>query len=144
MLHTTRDRRVVHLFSCFRLFKWHFGSDGKESACNTGDPVSITGLGRSSGEGNGYPLQFSCLENPTDRRACRLQSMGCKESDTTEVPIIFTYWPILVIMRNTGTRDWKSTGISLFFLRNITLCMCERQREEREFFSTILRIICKK
>ena len=39
------------------------GSDGKESACNAGDLGSIPGLGRSSGEGNGYPLQHSCLEN---------------------------------------------------------------------------------
>ena len=40
------------------------GSDGKESACNAGDPGSIPGLGRSLGEGNGYPLQYSCLRNP--------------------------------------------------------------------------------
>ena len=44
-------------------------SVGKESACNAGDPGSIPGLGRSSGEGNGNPLKYSCLENPTDRRA---------------------------------------------------------------------------
>ena len=44
------------------------GSDGKASAYNVGDPGSIPGLGRSSGEGNGNPLQYSCLENPTDRR----------------------------------------------------------------------------
>ena len=41
-------------------------SDGKASACNTGDPGSIPGLGRSPGEGNGNPLQYSCLENPRD------------------------------------------------------------------------------
>ena len=40
--------------------------DGKESACNAGDLGLIPGLGRSSGEGNGGPLQFSCLENPMD------------------------------------------------------------------------------
>ena len=40
------------------------GSDGKASAYNAGDPGSIPGLGRSSGEGNGNPLQYSCLENP--------------------------------------------------------------------------------
>ena len=45
------------------------GSDGKESACNAGDPGSISGLGRSPGEGNSSPLQYSCLENPTDRGA---------------------------------------------------------------------------
>ena len=42
------------------------GSDGKASVCNAGDPGSIPGLGRSLGEGNGNPLQYSCLENPMD------------------------------------------------------------------------------
>ena len=45
------------------------GSDGKASAYNVGDPGSITGLGRSSGEGSGNPLQYFCLENPMDRGA---------------------------------------------------------------------------
>ena len=44
-------------------------SVGKESACNSGDPSSIPGLGRSVGEGNGNPLKYSCLENPMDRGA---------------------------------------------------------------------------
>ena len=44
-------------------------SDGKESACNAGAPASIPELGRSPGEGNGYPLDSSCLENSTDRGA---------------------------------------------------------------------------
>ena len=45
------------------------GSEGKASACNAGDPGLIPGSGRSSGEGNGNPLQYSCLENPMDRGA---------------------------------------------------------------------------
>ena len=45
------------------------GSDHKESACNAGDLGSISGSGRSPGEGNGNPLQYSCLENPLDRGA---------------------------------------------------------------------------
>ena len=44
-------------------------SDSKESACNVGDPCWIPGLGQSPGEGNGYPLQHSCLENSMDRGA---------------------------------------------------------------------------
>ena len=44
-------------------------SVGKESSCNTGDPGSIPGLGRSPGGGHGNPLQYSCLENPTNRGA---------------------------------------------------------------------------
>ena len=43
-----------------------FGSNGKASAYNAGDPGSIPGSGRSSGEGNGNPLQYFCLENPMD------------------------------------------------------------------------------
>ena len=43
------------------------GSDGKESACNAEDVVSITGSGRSPGEGNVYLLQYSCRENSMDR-----------------------------------------------------------------------------
>ena len=42
-------------------------SIGKESACSAGDPGWIPGSGRSPGEGNGNPLQYSCLENPMDR-----------------------------------------------------------------------------
>ena len=50
------------------------GSDSKESDCNTGDLGSIPGLRRSPAGGNGNPLQYSCLENPTDRG--RVKSMG--------------------------------------------------------------------
>ena len=41
-------------------------SDSKASACDVGDPASIPGSGRFPGEGNGNPLQYSCLENPMD------------------------------------------------------------------------------
>ena len=51
--------------------EWDFpgGSDSKVSAYNAGDPGLIPGLERSSGEGNGNPLQYSCLENPMDGEA---------------------------------------------------------------------------
>ena len=61
------DKDVVHIYQ-------GIGSDGKEIACNAGDPGSIPGSGRSPGEWNGYPLQYSCLKNSTDR------PRGCKES----------------------------------------------------------------
>ena len=61
------------------------GSDGKESACSVSDPSSIPGSGRSPGEGNGNPLQYSCLENSMDRGAWQATSPpDHKESDTTE------------------------------------------------------------
>ena len=46
-----------------------YGGSGKESACNVGDLGSIPGSGRSPGEGNGNPLQYSCQENPMDSGA---------------------------------------------------------------------------
>ena len=52
------------------------GSDGKEFACDAEDLGSIPGSGKSPGEGNGYPLQYSCLEDSMDRGAWRLQSTG--------------------------------------------------------------------
>ena len=58
-------------------------SDGKESACNSGDLVSIPGSGRSPGERNGNPLQYSCLGNPMDRGAW-WTTWGHNESDMTE------------------------------------------------------------
>ena len=60
-------------------------SAGKESACNTGDPGSIPGLGKSPGERHGNPLQYSCLENPHGQRSLVGYSpWGCKESDMTK------------------------------------------------------------
>ena len=52
------------------------GSDGKESACNTGDLSSVPGSGRFPGKGNGNLLQDSCLENLIDRRAWQTTVMG--------------------------------------------------------------------
>ena len=52
------------------------GSDGKASAYNAGDLDSIPGLGRSPGERNGNPLQYSCLENPMDRGAWQAMVYG--------------------------------------------------------------------
>ena len=56
------------------------GSAGKESTCNAADPGLIPGLGRSPGEGKGYPLQYSGLENFMN---CIVHG-GCKEPDMTE------------------------------------------------------------
>jgi len=61
------------------------GSDDKESVCSAGDLGLILGSGRSPGEGNGYPLQYSCLESSMDRGALADYSPWCcEESDTPE------------------------------------------------------------
>ena len=58
------------------------GSDSKESACNTGDPGSVPGSGRSPGEGNGNPLQYSDLENPMDGGSWQATVHGVTKSWT--------------------------------------------------------------
>ena len=92
-------------------------SDGKESAYNAGDPGSIPGLGRSPGEGNGNPLQCSCLENPVDWGAC-LQSTdyspwGRKESDTTErLNWTELNWKYIGVIVNSGPQEYTSESES--------------------------------
>ena len=67
------------------------GSDGRESAWNAGGLSSTPGLGRFPREGNGNPLQYSCLENPMDRWAWRATAHVVTESDTTESVTLFTF-----------------------------------------------------
>ena len=82
-------------FSCLHLFYFFLpssspwssppGSVGEESVCNVEDPGWIPGLGRSPGEGDGDPLQYSCLENPHGQRSLVGYSpWSYRESDTTE------------------------------------------------------------
>ena len=53
--------KAIHMY----IYGFPGGSDGKEFTCNAGDPGLIPGSGKSPGEGNGNPLQYSCLENST-------------------------------------------------------------------------------
>ena len=82
------------------------GSAGKESACNVEDLGSIPGLGRSPGEGKGYPLHHSCLENSMD---CIVH--GCKESDMTERLSLSGSWCFPFCEPNR--RDSSSTVLTL-------------------------------
>ena len=66
-------------------------SDSKESACNAGDLSSIPGSGISSGEGNGTPLQYSCLENPMDGGALWATVHGVEKSWTRLSDFTFTF-----------------------------------------------------
>ena len=65
-----RERALTSLIEASQVFPWaSLVTQGKESACNAGDPGSIPGSESSPGERNGSPLQYSCLENPKDREA---------------------------------------------------------------------------
>ena len=86
---TSRRKFILHpanlakhsFATTFQTFGLPCGSAGKGSACNVGDMGSIPALGRSPGEGKGYPLQYSALKNSMD---CIYSPWGHKESDTTE------------------------------------------------------------
>ena len=67
------------------------GSEGKESVYNAGDPGSISGSGRSPGEGNGNSLQYTCLENPMDRGAWQDIVHGVAKSWTRLRTNTFTF-----------------------------------------------------
>ena len=79
------------------------GSDGKESAWNAGDLGSIPGSGRSSREGNGNPLQYSCLENFTEREAWWATVHDVAEMDMIGWP---TFHTSLLLLRSTGSGGW--------------------------------------
>ena len=67
---------------CLGVPVWLFGSDSRESICNAVDPGLIPWSGRSPGEGNGYALQYPCLENSVDRRAWWATVHGLAKSQT--------------------------------------------------------------
>jgi len=83
------------------LFGLHGGQILKESSCNADNPGSIPGSGRSPGEGNGNPLQYSCLENPMDGEShgqgilAGYSPRGHKESDTTKGLTLSLFWMLL-------------------------------------------------
>ena len=75
----TRRMEACH---CLDPYHLPLNTVGKSSVCNVGDPSSIPCPGRSPGEGNGNPLQYSCLDNPMDRGAWRATDHGSQESNT--------------------------------------------------------------
>ena len=113
---------IITLYNFYSFLGLPGSSNGEESACNAGDLGSIPGSGRSPGEGDGNPLQYSCLENSMDRGALAgCSPWGCKESDMTEqlplslftlffciyvqvVPYTLTFFfkPNMAILNKTG------------------------------------------
>ena len=87
---------ITLLWTHFEEF-WGFpsGSEDKESAFNAGNVGSIPALRRSSGEGNGNPLQYSCLENPMDRGAWRATVHVCLLSCFGRVQLLGNLWTVV-------------------------------------------------
>ena len=87
-IHTSKHQ-VIHLEYINILFV-NYTSTKLASACNVGYPGLIPGLGRAPGEGNGNPLQYSCLENPMDRGAWEATVHGVAKSRTQLSDFTFT------------------------------------------------------
>ena len=96
------------------------GSGGKESACSAGDPGSVPGSRRSPGEGNGYPLQYSGLENSMDRGAWQATIHGVTKSRKrlsgfhfTSLPTVNPYsnrslpFPVTEVARSMSPTSWS-------------------------------------
>ena len=90
------------------------GSEVKASASNAGDPGSIPGLGRSLGEGNGNPLQYSCLENPMDGELGGLQSMG-SQSQTR----LSNFTGLYGVLRPRRMGNLTRPGVPFFKIKKI-------------------------
>ena len=105
----------IFLVSCL-ISGFPGGSDGKASACSDGSPDSIPGSGRSPGEGNGYPLQHSCLENPMDRGAWSMESQRVGHNWATSLnPFRGVVWYDLCnIAFNTKARFMWYIGVSSY------------------------------
>ena len=97
------------------------GSEVKASACNAGDLGSIPGLGRSPGEGNGNPLQYSCLENPMEGRAWQAAVHRVAKSQTQ-----LSYFTLATIVYTRQSQFPNSSHHSPFFLgiHVCSLCLC--------------------
>ena len=102
---------------------WHFRVEKeglpwwlRGSVCNAADPDSIPGSGRSPGEGNGYPLRYSCLENSMDRGAWQATVHGITELSMTEW-LTLSFFTIILQkklyeQKNNRSRHWKQTCLS--------------------------------
>ena len=95
------------------------GSEGKASACKAGDLGLIPGCGRSPGEGNGNPLQYSCLENPMDRVAWWATVHGVAKSRTRQSDFTFFYsFSMFLVLQlcMLSSEDWKERTIAPGFI----------------------------
>ena len=112
------------------------GSDGKASVCNAGDPGSIPGLGRSLGEGNGTPLQYSCWENPMDGGAWWATVHGVAKSWTRLSNFTFTFMGKIIRQCQLG-RLKISLSLKMPFSPSIPpqLTLSNHQKERKSPFA---------
>ena len=108
----------IEFIKVYSLWGFPSGSVGENLPVNAGDVDSTPGSGRSLGEGNGNPLQYSCLENPTDRGAWQATIHGVsKESDRTEwlnnkLFSVHNLASGTFKPRLQGTKSWRRKGFS--------------------------------
>ena len=97
------------MFFSIVMYEWGFpgGSDGKESACNAEDLGSIPGSGRSPGEGNGNPLQYSYLENHMDRGAWQATVHKVAKSQTQPSIPLYIHSHIFCIQHYVVSMSWQ-------------------------------------
>ena len=123
--------------------KWGFpgGSNGKESACNAGDPGLIPGLGRSPGEGNSTPLQCSCLENSMDRGAWRATVHGVRKSWTQLSDEHFHFHNAYETSAKRGCTSFAWMHMVSLFVSLVTWCQKTTQRsfQVKDIFQTWAR-----
>ena len=101
-------------------FSWWLS--GKESTCNAGDPDLIPGLRRSPGEGNSYPLQYSCLENPLDRAWLATAHGSQRVEHYWATNTLLLHTPTLDANHNSSLFTKLSNILHLTFLFTTTLC----------------------
>ena len=102
-----------------------YSSDGNESSCDAGDPGSILGSGRVPGGGNGNPVQYSCMENPIDRRTRQATVHGGrKELDTTKW-LTHTYWSSAFMGNFYIMSLWEMKKLSVLFIWWLTITLDE-------------------
>ena len=95
------SKRILLWYSCLG------GSEVKASACNAGDLGSIPGSRRSPGEGNGNPLQYSCLENPMDGRVWWATVHGVAKSRTRLSDFTFTFLNPFYRWNTSAPESWR-------------------------------------
>ena len=117
-IHWRRDRQPTTVFLGFPC-----GSAGKESTCNEGDLGLIPGLGRSPGEGKGYPLQYSGLENSMDYIAHRVAKNWTRLSD-----FLFTSW----VSNLSGLLDVHFYQPNKYYLISLGDLLSPQQSQETE------------